>query len=156
MSLCCSIKTEGYVMDSAVSPAAVSPAESRRTWRDRALGVAAAVVAAVLIWIVAAPIAGVDLEATVAEGEPPLEINLVAVVAASLLISLLGWALLAVLERITRHGLRIWVIVAAAFTLLSLAGPTTAESTSAMVVLALMHLAVGGILIAAMIRGARH
>lgn len=142
-------------MESAVSPAVVGPAESRRTWRDRALGVLLAVASAVLIWVVAAPVAGVDLEATVAEGQPPMEINLFLVVAASLLLSLLGWALLAVLERVTRRGLRVWVIVAAAVTLLSLAGPTTAETGGAMVALALMHLAVGGVLIATMVRSAR-
>ncbi|MEV5766472.1 DUF6069 family protein [Micromonospora sp. NPDC052213] len=150
-------ETEGWVvMDSAVSQAAVNPAGSRSArWRDRALGVLLAVLAAVLVWVVAAPVAGVDLEATLAEGEPPMKIGLGAVIASSLLTSLLGWGLLALLERVTRHGLRIWVIVAAVFTLLSLAGPTAADSGGAMVALALMHVAVGAVLIAAMVRSAR-
>lgn len=143
-------------MDSAVSQAAVTPAGSRSVrWRDRALGVLLAVLAAVLIWVVAAPVAGVDLEATLAEGEPPMKIGLGAVIVSSLLTSLLGWGLLALLERVTRHGLRIWVIVAAVFTLLSLAGPTAADSGGAMVALALMHVAVGAVLIAAMVRSVR-
>ncbi|TDC40397.1 hypothetical protein E1211_01150 [Micromonospora sp. 15K316] len=124
-------------------------------WRQRALGVLLAALAAVLIWVVAVPLAGVDLDATMAEGQAPTRINLGMVVAAALIISLLGWALLALLERVSRHGLRIWVIVAVVFLLLSLAGPTMAETGGAMVALALMHLAVGGVLIAAMIRSAR-
>ncbi|WP_157739971.1 DUF6069 family protein [Micromonospora narathiwatensis] len=124
-------------------------------WRQRALGVLLAALAAVLIWVVAVPLAGVDLEATVAEGEALMQINLGLVVAAALIVPLLGWGLLALLERVTRNGLRIWVIVAGVFTLLSLAGPSTAETGGAMLTLALMHLAVGGVLIAAMIRSAR-
>ncbi|MFD2762671.1 DUF6069 family protein [Micromonospora eburnea] len=143
-------------MDSAVSPTVANSVENDGPrWRQRAVGVLLSALAAVLIWVVAVPVAGVDLEATVAEGEAPLKINLGLVVGAALIVPLLGWALLALLERVTRQGLRIWVIVAVVFMLLSLAGPTTAETGGAMVVLALMHLAVGGVLIAAMVRSAR-
>ncbi|WP_433386223.1 DUF6069 family protein [Micromonospora sp. KLBMP9576] len=143
-------------MNSAVSHAATHSERGRTPrWRARALGVLLAVLATVLIWVVAVPVAGVDLEATVAEGEPPMQIGLGAVIATSLLLSLLGWGLLEFLERFTRRGLRIWVIVASVFTLVSLLGPTTAESGSAMLVLALMHLALGAVLIAAMTRTTR-
>ncbi|TYC00285.1 hypothetical protein FXF53_14005 [Micromonospora sp. WP24] len=143
-------------MDSAVSPTVANLTENRGPrWRQRALGVLLAALAAVVIWVVAVPLAGMDLDATMAEGQAPTRINLGMVVAAALIISLLGWALLALLERVSRHGLRIWVIVAVIFLLLSLAGPTMAETGGAMVALALMHLAVGGVLIAAMIRSAR-
>ncbi len=148
---------EGWVMDSAVSRAAAPSVGGRAPrWRARALGVLLAVLAAVLIWVAAVPLAGVDLEATVADGEPPMRIGLGMVVATSLLLALLGWALLALLERVTRHGLRIWVVVAVVVTLVSLAGPTTARSDAAMLVLVSMHLAVGGVLVAAMVRRARH
>ncbi|MFI7025690.1 DUF6069 family protein [Micromonospora sp. NPDC049900] len=143
-------------MDSAVSSATGDSTErSRPRWRQRAIGVLAAVLAAVVIWVVAVPLAGVDLMATVASGEPPMEIGVGAVIASSLITSLLGWGLLALLERVTRHGLRIWVIVAVLFTLLSLAGPFMAETGAATAVLLLMHLAVGGVLIAAMLRSVR-
>ncbi|GIJ22933.1 DUF6069 family protein [Micromonospora lutea] len=143
-------------MDSAVSPAIANSEGHGPRWRQRAIGVLAAVLAAVLIWVVAVPLAGVDLAATVAEGEPPMEIGVGTVTVAALIISLLGWALLALLEKVTRHGLRIWMIVAVLFTVLSLAGPFAAESGAATAVLALMHLAVGGVLITAMARSVRH
>ncbi|MFV2104013.1 DUF6069 family protein [Micromonospora sp. LOL_024] len=132
-----------------------NPEKRGPRWRVRAIGVLAAVLAAVLIWVMSVPLAGVDLAATVAQGEPPMTIGVSAVIVASLINALLGWVLLALLERTTRYGLRIWVIVAVLFTVLSLAGPFTAENGAATAVLALMHLAVGGVLITAMVLSAR-
>jgi hypothetical protein len=125
--------------------------------RRRMLGVLFAVLAPVVIWIIAVPLAGVDLMASQAgDGTPVQEINLVSVIVAALLVGLLGWALLAVLERFTRRGASIWTIVAVLVLLLSLAGPLVlAQNGGAKLTLALMHVAVGVTLITTLARSAR-
>ena len=98
--------------------------------RQRVLTVAAAVVAAVLAWLIAVPIVG-------------------SVVAVSLLASLLGWGLLALLERlVSRRALTAWTVVAVVVLMLSLSGPLTAATNAAVAIaLVLMHLVVGAVLI---------
>jgi predicted permease len=70
--------------------------------------------------------------------------------------ALLGWLLLAVLERRTPRARRIWTTAALAALVASLALPlTAATTTSAVVSLVAMHLAVGAAVIPAMARTAR-
>jgi hypothetical protein len=67
---------------------------------------------------------------------------------ASLIASLLGWALLALLERRTDLARAIWTGVALVVVLLSLGAPLTGGiTTAAAVTLTLMHLAVAAVLI---------
>ena len=75
-------------------------------------------------------------------------IGLGAVIAAAAVPALLGWALLAALERFSRRPKTIWTIVAVLVTVLSLAGPlSSATTTGSAVSLALMHLVVGAVAI---------
>ncbi|MEV4543521.1 DUF6069 family protein [Micromonospora echinaurantiaca] len=128
----------------ATASSTTTPAPSLRR---RALGVAAAVVACVLIWAVGA-IAGVDY--TVRNpGQPAMELGPAAIVTVSLGSALLGWAALAVLERLTRRGTAIWTVLAAAVALLSLFPVVATDATAgAKVALGAMHLAVAAALIA--------
>lgn len=114
--------------------------------RRRALTVAAATAAAVLPWI-AAQATSVELEvATV--GRPPMVVALPIVVTAALAASLAGWGALALLERRTGRARRIWTAVAVAVLLISLAPlPAVDAAAGARVYLALMHVAVGAVLI---------
>ncbi len=114
--------------------------------RDRALVVLGTIVAAVAVWVVSVLLFGVDLRA-VQDGAMQT-IGVGAVVAAAAVPSLLGWALLAGLERFSRRPKTIWTVVAVLVTVLSLAGPfSSAATTGSAVSLALMHLVVGAVAI---------
>jgi hypothetical protein len=126
---------------------------SRR--RVRLLAVAGAVLAALLLWIVAVPVAGVDLQATTGPGSTRLEpVPVVAVVATSLLVPLAGWGLLALLERLFSRGRTVWTILACVVLLVSYGGPLLGAGIpgSSRLTLALMHTAVGLIVIPAFAR----
>lgn len=114
--------------------------------RRRALTVAGATAAAVLPWI-AARATGVELEVATG-GQPPMVIGLAVVVAAALAASLAGWGTLALLERLTSRARPIWIAVAVTVLLASFAPLLVAEAaTGALAYLALMHIAVGAVLI---------
>ena len=112
----------------------------------RLAAVVGAVVAAVLVWVAAVPIAGVDLD--VEMGGETEAVTLRAVVLVAVGSGLLGWALLAALEWRVRRAVAIWTAVALVVTLLSLLGPlTSATNTAAAVVLVCLHLAVAAVLV---------
>ncbi|MEU6249528.1 DUF6069 family protein [Glycomyces sp. NPDC047010] len=116
----------------------------------RLLVVIAAAAAALLVWAVAVPLAGVDL--TVPQGDTDLHVGPGLVAAAALVASLAGWGLLAILERATARGTRIWTVTAVVFLALSLLGPLGAASAAAVVSLLCMHLAVGAVAVTGLVR----
>jgi Family of unknown function (DUF6069) len=122
--------------------------------QGRWLSVAGAVVGAALVWLIAVPLAGIELVAKPVGG-PEMHINLVAVVASSLVVGLAGLGLLTLLERRGANGLRTWTIVAAVVLVLSLGSPLGGESGGAKVSLLAMHLVVGAVLITGFRAGAR-
>lgn len=118
--------------------------QSSRT--RRALTVAAAALAALLLWTLTGPVAG--LHPSAETGGQTREVGAAAVAAASLLAGLAAWALLALLERVAGRPRRIWTFTALAVLALSLLGPLgSAADTSSLAVLAGMHLLVGAVLI---------
>lgn len=127
-------------------------ATGQRVAGRRALTVGIAVVAAVLVWTVAGPIAGADL--TVRSGGGTQHVNGIDVALATLVAGLLGWGLRALLDRITRYAGVVWTVGATVALLLSVVGPLSATHASAMAVLLLLHLLVAGILIAGLSRPA--
>ena len=128
---------------------AAGPAGSRRG--SRLLAVVAAVAAAAAVWVVAVPVLGVDLRARM--GSTVEDVGIGAVVGSALLAALLGWALLALLERRSERAAAIWSGVAGVVLLLSLAGPlTSGVGATATVVMVLMHLAVAAVLVPALRR----
>lgn len=113
----------------------------------RALAVVGATLAALAVWLVAVPVAGVDLAAGFGDG-PPDEIGARGVVVTALGAGLAGWALLEVLERVVRRPRTVWVAVALIVLLVSLIGPLAgAVSTAATVTLVVLHLAVAAVLV---------
>lgn len=118
----------------------------------RTLSVAGAVIAALAVWVIAVPILGEHLTIRFGAAAPEtIGIGLVA--GASLLGSLCGWGLLALLERRTSRARAIWTGVAAIVALVSLSLPLTAgTTTSAKIALALTHVAVAAVLIPALRR----
>ena len=126
----------------------VAPVPIRVRRRTRALAIAGAVVVSSLIWIVTVWGFGHRLVVTDGSGSQSQEIGLPAVILLSLVVSLLGWGLLALLERFTTRAGVIWAAVAAtalAVSVLPLTGPGTAPATR--LSLGLMHVAVAAILI---------
>lgn len=111
--------------------------------------------AAAVVWLVAVPL--LDLSVTVPEApgsatREPLGLALVLMTAA--VASLAGWALLAVLERLTRRAAAIWTGVALVVLVVTMpyAGDFTATERA---VLATMHLAVAAVLVPALRRTSR-
>ncbi|ONK14750.1 DUF6069 family protein [Streptomyces sp. MP131-18] len=106
-----------------------------------------AALAPVLVWVVADPVLGHRLR--IIDGEQTLDIGAVPVVVVALLAALVGWGLLAALERFgVRHARAVWTGVAVAvlaMSFLPLTGDGMDGGTRA--ALALMHLAVAAVLI---------
>ncbi len=123
--------------------------------RARALCAAGGALAAALAWIVEVPLLGIHLNyrfgtghiQTIAAGQ---------VIGVTLAASLLGWLLLALLERRTPHARLLWTTIALVALAASLALPlAAATTTSAAAGLIVMHLTVGAAVIPAMAHTAR-
>ncbi len=123
--------------------------------RTRILGVVGAVAAAVAVWAIAVPLLGVQLLVKFGASAPQ-SVGVGLVLGASLLGSLAGWGLLALLERRTAQARAIWTAIAVLAVLVSFSLPLFAGvSTSTKVTLAVMHVAVAAVLIPVMRRGSR-
>lgn len=118
----------------------------------RALVIAGAAVAALLTWLVADPILSVDLTVVRAPGSATTAtVSAGSIVGSAIIAGLLGWAVLAVLERRSGRGAAIWRWFAAAVAVVSLAGPLTlAQTTGGTVVLTLLHVVVASVLLLAL------
>lgn len=112
----------------------------------RLLTIAAAVAATLAVWLAAVPILGVELAARA--GGRTIEVGPGAVVIATVVAGLAGWALLALLERLTLRARAIWTAIAAAVLVLSMLGPLGGIGAASQLTLALMHLAAGAVVIA--------
>jgi hypothetical protein len=130
-----------------------SPASTTRR-RARAIAVLAAVLVPAGIWLVAVPLLGYELRAPQLGG-PPAEVSLPLVVVGALAASLLGWGLLALLERRTHRARTIWTVIALTVLVVSFTPLLDPEiATPTRIVLALMHVAVAAVLIPGLTRGA--
>jgi hypothetical protein len=122
--------------------------------RNRALAVVGAVAAAVAVWVVGEPLLGYDLVVR-QPGQEVRDLGVSAIVVLALAASLLGWALLAALERVTSRARPIWTAVALAVLAASFLPFIGVEASGgSKAVLALAHLAVGAVLIPAFRRSA--
>ncbi|XAS67586.1 DUF6069 family protein [Micrococcaceae bacterium Sec5.7] len=117
--------------------------------RRRGLSVAAAAALALIEWIVVVKLAGIPLTIEEMYAGASREVGWAAVIVTAVGSGLAAWLLLAVLERFTAKGPRIWVVTAVAALLLSVSGPLSAASTiGVQVALILMHVSVAAVLIA--------
>ncbi|HEY8789588.1 MAG TPA: DUF6069 family protein [Actinopolymorphaceae bacterium] len=107
----------------------------------------ASAVAAVIVWAVAVPIAGIDLVARA--GSRVQHVGIGSVIAVSLVVALVATVVRIALARATRarpgQGARAWVVLASVVLLVSLAGPAGAVTASAGWSLAGMHVVVGAL-----------
>ena len=125
-----------------------------RQWK-RALAVVAGVIAAEALWVVAELVFGVRLQAPAGNGYPrPVDIGPGTVAIASAVLSLVGWGLLALLERFTSWARRIWLGLTAVALVLSFALPLggTGVMAADRAMLVLMHLAVAAIVMPVLYR----
>ncbi|HEY9368810.1 DUF6069 family protein [Streptomyces sp.] len=124
--------------------------------RTRALAVVATVVADALIWLLAHSVLDIDLRIPDGPGSTTTsELYLPAVLIGSAVVALLGWGLLALLERFTGRAKPVWTGVAVLVLLLSLFAPLFGAGLTAgnRVTLVLLHLTVGAILVPAFRKG---
>jgi hypothetical protein len=107
---------------STVTTDATADANARR--RARLLAVAGATGAALALWAVVTQALGLDLRGPAfgADAEPS-DVGPAQVLIGSLLASLAGWGLLAVLERVTARARGPWMLVAVVVLIGSLGGP---------------------------------
>ncbi len=127
---------------------ATTPATMHRQLRHRAVAVTATVVTTLALWSLAVPLLEVSLTVRTPGSSTEQNVGAAAVLATSLLVSLAGWGLLALLEHHTPRARTVWTGAAATMLLVSLAGPLTAAATSAAAAwLMLLHLSVAAVLI---------
>jgi len=131
------------------APAPTTTAESRPIVRNRALAVLAAGVAALAVWVVASPLLGIDLQVRMGSDiQDTQQVGPAAVLTVSLAASVVGWGVLALLDRHTSRARTRWTVIALVALLLSLVGPlASGVTTAAKMALALMHLSVAAVLI---------
>jgi len=123
--------------------------------RARALCAAGGALAAALAWIVEVPLLGIHLNVRFGTGHIQT-IAVAQVIGVTVAASLLGWLLLALLERRTPHARLLWTTIALAALAASLALPLAAATTaSAAAGLIVMHVTVGAVVIPAMAHMAR-
>lgn len=126
-----------------------------RQGRARALRVAGGALAAALAWIAEVPLLGIHLNFRFGAGHIQT-IAVGQVIGVTVAASLLGWLLLALLERRTPRARLLWTTIALAALAASLALPlAAATTTSAVAGLIVMHLTVGAAVIPAMAHTAR-
>lgn len=133
------------------TPHRIGPMGAHHAARIRGLGVVGAVLAPAAVWTIAVPLIGVALRAVIGPGAAAQTIGLGAVVPVALAVSLLGWALLALLERRTPRARTIWTVLAVAVLVLSLAGPLVGGVTAAAILtLIVAHIVLAAVLIPAL------
>ena len=124
------------------------PRTSAPTWRPRLLGVAAATVANIVL-ILLAPLFGANMEIIGPDGAAAV-VGVQHFALFTAVFALLGWAALAVAERLlgAARGRLVWTVVAVLFTLLSFVPSLSVRATVATeVVLVLSHVVVAAIVV---------
>lgn len=137
-------------------PKAAGAQVSRKVARAGTVG--AAVLAALVGWLIERGPLGMEL--AVRSGDGTAHVTAASVIGVTLVVALVAWAFLEVLQRMTRRPRRAWTVVAGIVLVLSLAVPlTSARGMASMVSLVLLHCVVGLVLILGMARtapGQRH
>ncbi|QTD95921.1 DUF6069 family protein [Streptomyces cyanogenus] len=138
------------------SHTSAAPSEAASTVKSRAIAVGAATLAAVLVWGLGKAF-GAEYEVAQGDGKDPMEVNAGLVIVFALLSSLLGWGLLVALEKfLPAKAATVWGVVAVVVLLASYGMVFSADTTGGTkTALALVHTAVGAVLIPLLLRGAR-
>jgi hypothetical protein len=136
------------------TPPPATGAGPRTPRQTRVMAVLGAAAATLTVWAAAGPLAGIDLTVRMGPDQPAQQVGPVAVALMTATVGLAGWALLALLERLTpRRARTAWTVVAAVALLLSLTGPLAATA-GARTALVGMHLAAAAVLVPVLTRSA--
>jgi hypothetical protein len=134
------------------APAREAQQRGPKQGRTRALCVAGGALAAVAVWIIEVPLLGIQLSIRFGGGHVQT-IGTGQIIGVSLAASLLGWLLLAILEKRSSHARLAWTSTAVVAAAASLALPLAAAITTAAITgLIVMHLAVAAAVIPALSR----
>ncbi len=118
----------------------------RRPATVRALGIAGAVVGGLVAWGIGA-VLGADY--WIADSQGAARIDVLVTVQVTVILGLLGWALLAAAERVWRHARTAWTVLGTAILAASMVPVFLVDATtSTRIGLVLVHLAVGAVLLA--------
>jgi hypothetical protein len=113
--------------------------------RSRLAVVGVTLVAALALWAVLAPVAGLELEA---QQGSRIHVGVGSVFFASAAMAFAGWGLLAVLERRTVNARKVWTVIAVIACVTSLGSPVfSGIGAGAKLGLASLHLIVGATVI---------
>ena len=114
--------------------------------RSRLAVIGITVVAALAVWAILAPVAGIELEAM--QGSRRIHVGAGSVFFASAAMAFAGWGLLAFLERRNPNARKVWTILAVSACILSLGSPLVGGvGVGAKLGLASLHLIVGATVI---------
>ena len=123
--------------------------------RTRALCAASGALAAAAVWIIEVPLLGIHLSIRFGGGHVET-IGIGQIIGVSLAAALLGWLLLAILEKRSAHARLAWTSLAVLAAAASLALPLrAATTTSAITALIVMHIAVAAAVIPSLGRTSR-
>jgi len=145
--------TESATTESATTESATTAGPRAHLTRPLTVLVAAAL--ALAGWGIIGPLLGVDLAVRAAPGGGVQQVGPAAVATVAVLTGLAGWALLMVMERLTKRARAAWTAIALVLLLVSLAGPLAATTPAATVGLAALHLVVAAVLIVGLRRSRR-
>ena len=122
--------------------------------RIRLLAIVGGVLVAEVLWAVAEFVFGLHLQAPASNDYAPMDLGPVFVGVTAAVLALVGWAVLAILERVTSHARVVWLLLAPFALLASLVMPLsgTGVSDANRAVLVLMHIGVAAALIPAFYR----
>ena len=130
------------------TPASRGRAAVRR--RRRALGIVLALVVTLAVWLVG-HLAGADYWITDSQGT--VRIDMLVTAQVTVVLGLVGWGVLALLERLGRHGTTVWTVLAVVVVAASMIPVVLVEATTATrLALVAVHLAVGAVLVPAFVR----
>jgi len=128
-----------------------APVRGRATVRRRrALGIVATLVVTLAVWLLG-HLAGADY--WIADSQGTVRIDALVTTQVTVVLGLVGWGVLALLERLTRYATTIWTVLAAVVVVASMIPIVLVEATTATrIALAAVHLAVGAVLVPAFVR----
>jgi hypothetical protein len=118
--------------------------------RRRAHGIVLALVVTLAVWLLG-HVAGADYWITDSQGT--VRIDMLVTAQVTVVLGLVGWGVLALLERLGRRGTTVWTVLAVVVVAASMIPVVLVEATTATrLALVAVHLAVGAVLVPAFVR----
>jgi hypothetical protein len=119
--------------------------------------IAVAVAAAIVAWLLIENLSGIEMMTPAVQGRPNMDIGPIPIAVSVIVATLIGWGVLALMERRAQNPRRSWTIFAVIGTVLSLGAPFSGEdlATNQRISLAALHVVTAAVFIPLMARTAR-